>query len=184
MPEALTGAFQTYWDDMERCRQAKAYWSLLHVAVCIPDICCALQSADGETRRKRYIKWCNRWLNNPRLNGAERYRMRCKLLHQGRASRDKRGRYAGFSFGQPSGDGVVDHMRPERRVLHLDVDELFKETKDGVERWIKSLEANPLGRKARDVEKHLKFLVKVKPIVIVTLGTGEIERIDTVIQTN
>jgi len=110
--------------------------------------------------------------------------MRCKLLHQGRASRDRRGRYSGFSFGQPSGDGVVDHLRVERRVLHLDVDELLKETKDAVERWIKSLETNPLGRKARDVEKHLKSLVKVKPAVIVTLGTGGIERVDTVIKTN
>ena len=47
----LDKAFQTYWEDMERCRGAKAYWCLLHVTVCFPDICAALQSVLATTRQ-------------------------------------------------------------------------------------------------------------------------------------
>ena len=180
----LAAAFQTYWDDAEKCRAAGAYWSLLHVTVCIPDICSALQAIDGETKRKSYVKWCNRWFGNPKLNGAERYRMRCKLLHQGRASRDKRGRYAGFSFGQPSEGGIVEHMRLERRALHVDVGELLRETKEAVGRWAEWLEANPRTRKARNAEKHLKYLVTIKPTVITAFGPTGIVRFETVNKTS
>lgn len=175
----LAAFFETYWDDLEKCRGAKAYWSLLHVIVCLPDICSALESASGETKKRRYVKWCNRWFKNPKLNGAERYRMRCKLLHQGRASRDRRGRYAGFSFGQPSSDGSVDHMRLDRRILEIDVGELFKETKDAVGLWLESLEATPRGHKIRNVKKNLKSVVKVRAAVITTPGTGGVVIFET-----
>jgi hypothetical protein len=51
----LGKAFKIYWDDVERCRLAEAYWSLLHVTICLPDICAALQSPNGETNGKLYI---------------------------------------------------------------------------------------------------------------------------------
>lgn len=55
----LDQAFQTYWDDIGRCRQAKAYWSLLHVTICLPAICAALQAINGEAGKKLYIAWCD-----------------------------------------------------------------------------------------------------------------------------
>ena len=79
-------AFSAYWQDMDRCRNARAFWSLLHVTICLPDICAALQSENGETKGARYISWCDKYLLNPMLSGSERYQMRCKVLHQGRAS--------------------------------------------------------------------------------------------------
>ena len=52
---ALDKTFQMYWDDMDRCRAGDAYWSLLHVTVCLPDICAALESDDGRTNQKLHI---------------------------------------------------------------------------------------------------------------------------------
>ena len=157
----LTAAFQTYWDDMQRCQQAKAYWSLLHVTACLPDICAALQSANGEATRQRYADWCDKYLPNANLSGAERYIMRCKILHQGRASTDKPGRYTGFAFGQPAASGAADHMRVDGSILHLDVGELARETQHGVEAWIRWLEANPSSPEAINVQKNLPSLVRV-----------------------
>src|SRR5438128_1754411 len=137
----LAAAFKTYWDDMEKCRAAKAYWSLLHVTICLPDICAALQWPDAETTRARYIAWAEQFLHDPILTGAERYRMRCKVLHQGRARTNQPGRYSGFAFGQPSETGEVDHNRVDGSILHLDVGKLADETKAGVERWIAEITA-------------------------------------------
>ena len=95
---ALETAFQVYWNDMTKCVHAKAYWSLLHVTVCIPDICAALETPGGNVG-KRYTRWCKAHLTDPTLSAEERWIMRCKVLHQGRAKTDKQGRYTGFAFG-------------------------------------------------------------------------------------
>jgi hypothetical protein len=46
-PEELEKAFAVYFDEIERCRRAGAYWALLHVVVALPDICAALESENG-----------------------------------------------------------------------------------------------------------------------------------------
>lgn len=160
-PGALATAFQTYWDEMERCRLARAYWSLLHVCVCLPDICAALESSDGVAHGWLYSAWCDKYLDHPLFSGAERYDMRCKVLHQGRATTEKTSRYTGFAFGQPSDSGAVDHLRVEAGTLHLDVGELARETHQGMQDWIAWLEANPSSTQAAHVQQHLPSLVKV-----------------------
>ena len=46
-PGSLDSAFQIYWDEMDRCRAARTYWALLHVTICLPDICAALERRTG-----------------------------------------------------------------------------------------------------------------------------------------
>ncbi len=158
----LGPAFDIYWDDMDRCRKAGAYWSLLHVTVCLPDICAALQSDDGETSKGRYIAWCDQHLSDPSLSGAERYRMRCKVLHQGRATVDQAGRYGGFSFAQPAATGQIDHKRLEGNTFVLDVGQLSEEARLAVAQWVCGLEANPASSEALNVERNLHTLVRVR----------------------
>lgn len=160
-------AFRTYWNDMDSCIQAKAYWSLLHVTVCLPDICAALQSAKGESSKKMYIVWCEQYFNDKRLSGDERYLMRCKLLHQGRAKANQKGRYGEFAFGQPDQQtGYTDHMRVCDNTLHVDVGELATETKDAVEKWIKERKTSPKAVESVNVVKNLPLLVSVNPFVV------------------
>jgi hypothetical protein len=169
-PGDLSKAFKTYWDDMKKCRRVKAYWSLLHVTVCIPDICSALESNDGWSSGPRYIDWCDQWSNDPvssvqvKLSGIDRYVIRCNVLHQGRASGGAKrlsSQYSEFCFDRPSNSNESDHMRVDGSTLHLDVGKLAEAAKNAVERWTESLEANPRTPKACNVEKHLKSLVKV-----------------------
>ena len=164
----LGPAFEIYWDDMDRCRKGGAYWSLLHVTVCLPDICAALQSDDGETSRTQYIAWCDQHLPDPSLSGAERYRMRCKVLHQGRATVDQAGRYGGFSFAQPAATGDIDHKRLDGNTLILDVGRLSEEVRLAVGQWICRLEANPANSEAQNVERNLPTLVRVRQFPLPT----------------
>ncbi len=164
-PGQLHAAFNMYWNDMDRCSTAGAYWSLLHVTVCLPDICAALESSDGETKPSRYVRWCDKYLPDPLLSGAERYRMRCKVLHQGRAGTDQpAGRYIGFSFGQPSAGGAVDHRRVDGTTLNLDVGTLAQDAKDGVARWIQQLETNLGSPEALNTFRNLQSLVQVRQL--------------------
>ena len=163
---ALSSAFSTYWQDMNLCRANKAYWCLLHVTICLPDICAALQSNTGETSGGLYKKWCDQFLNDPRLTGAEAWEMRCKVLHQGRATTTKPGRYYGFAFGQPALNGTVDHKRINGNVLHLDVGMFSDEMKQAVEKWIHHIESNLQSTQAVAVEKNLSSLVKVTSVRI------------------
>jgi len=164
----LSPAFDIYWDDMDRCRKGGAYWSLLHVTVCLPDICAALQSDDGETNQRRYVAWCDEHLHDPLLSGAERYRMRCKVLHQGRATVDQAGRYGGFSFAQPATDGQIDHKRLEGNTFILDVGRLSEEARLAVGQWICRLEANLASSEALNVERNLPTLVRVRQFPLPT----------------
>jgi len=164
-PGSLQSALATYWDEMTRCRNSGAYWALLHVTVCLPDLCAALQSANGEADGQRYAKWCDVYVANSLLSGKERYRMRCKVLHQGRATTDQASsRYAGFSFGQPSSQGHVDHLRVDGDCLNVDVGRLADEMQAGVVRWAQALEANPNSADARHAFKNLPSLVRVRQL--------------------
>jgi len=158
---SLNSAFKIYWDEMVRCRKGRAYYALLHLTVCLPDICAALQSANGETKGARYKAWCDQYLTNPKLTGAERWDMRCKVLHQGRASIPP-GRYDGFSFSQPAATGEVDHERLDGKTLILDVGKISDEMKTAVEAWISRLESNLSGADALNTAKNLPSLIQVR----------------------
>jgi hypothetical protein len=157
----LSTAFKVYWDDAERCREAKAYWCLLHVTACLPDVCAALQSRNGKADSEKYKKWSDKYFKQDALTGVERYEIRCKVLHQGRARASKKGRYTRFAFGQPGASGTVDHLRVDGRSLHIDVAKLYSETRQAMREWIVELESNPTSAKANYAAKNLPLLVHV-----------------------
>ena len=132
----LSNAFKMYFDDAQRSLEAKAYWCLLHITVCLPDVCAALQSRNGETDAEKYKKWCDKYFKQDALTGIERYEIRCKILHQGRSRASKKLRYTGFAFGQPDAFGRVDHLRVDGCTLHIDVGELHRETRNAIRAWI------------------------------------------------
>ncbi len=166
MKSALQQRFKTYFDDMQKCLSSGAYWSLLHVVVCLPDICAALASSDGRSEGQRYIKWCDRFTHDPALTGAERWVLRCKVLHQGRAATGKSGRYTAFAFGKPAETGEIDHKRVQATTLHLDVGELAREATTAVNGWIAWLASNSASNEAKNVSKNLPALVQVTTHVV------------------
>ena len=161
-PGQLDHALQPYWHEMRTCRQHRAYWALLHVTVCLPDICSALESESGRAKRKKYENWCERYLTHPKLSAAERYDMRCLVLHEGRTETREPARYERYSFGQPTYAGQADHMRVEERTLHIDVDRLSQEVQNAAGRWIEEMEAESSGHRGEYVAANLSSLVRVE----------------------
>ena len=179
----LSTAFKIYWDNAERCIQAKAYWFLLHVTVCLPDICAALQSRDGVARPEKYKKWSDKYFRQDALTGLERYEIRCKVLHQGRV-RSKRGRYSGFAFGQPDASAKVDHLRVDGRTLHIDVAMLYDETRRAIRAWIIELESNPTSDKASYAAKNLPLLAHVSNQSVPLATSGPLQSFIVMSKTN
>ena len=67
---------------------AQLYYLTLAGTLVIPDMCGALESADGEATGAKYIAWVDTWVVpaywDGFLTGADCYRFRCSFLHQGR----------------------------------------------------------------------------------------------------
>lgn len=161
----LERGFKTYFEEMDRCREAKCYWALLHVVVMLPDVCAALESESGEAGGGGpYIAWSKANFTGHYLSAADRYEIRCALLHQGRTTVDA-GRFASYSFVQPSASGEVAHnwVTPEDRNITLDVGEMARDTTAAIRSWFEKLQLPENSRKLKNVERHLHWLAKEKP---------------------
>ena len=77
----LEAALEPYFREMKGCYDYLLGWALLHLVVCMPDICAAL--THGDTTGSRYRQWCVDYLPSSVVNEHERYQIRCKLLHEG-----------------------------------------------------------------------------------------------------
>jgi hypothetical protein len=63
-------------------------WVLaLSATLALPDVCGAIDADNGQASGRAYRQWCTEYLsgNYPALDPAELWKMRCGLLHQGRA---------------------------------------------------------------------------------------------------
>lgn len=172
--EELMDAFKIYWSELELCRSAGAYWALLHVTVCLPDICAALQSHNGRTNGNKYRAWCGRFLTNPLLSANERWLMRCAVLHQGRSKLPVGSRYTGFSFSRPNAQRQVLHNEVEGTTLIQDVDVLSREVTTGVIDWMIKIALSPGTVEAEHVAKNLPRLIRVREFPLPALAGSPI----------
>lgn len=145
----------------------RAHWALLHVTVCLPDICAALESDDGTTRKSLYVDWCHRYVADQQLSGEELYGIRCKVLHEGQATAKDSPRYGGYAYAEPASLFEAYHKQVElqqdgTQQLVLDVTELSRDVERGVNTWIQHLEANPASPEAVNTQRHIPFLVRTR----------------------
>jgi hypothetical protein len=159
--EQLENAFLMYFEEMQRCHDQNLGWALVHLVVCMPDICAALEY--GQTSAQRYEDWCATWMTPGPLNQWERYQIRCKLLHEGSslpAPRNQNAviRWDNFRF-MPPGSGR--HGESEGRTLLLDVGVLHGEVVAGMHTWFAAVEAGTTAG-AANVTANLQKLVTVE----------------------
>jgi hypothetical protein len=159
--DALEQAFHVYFDEIDRCVKAECYWSLLHVVVSLPDICGALESANGWATETKHVDWCGRYLPTDEILSAGDYRnIRNLVLHQGR-TRTRTGRY--YKFTRPTSTGNrVHRLMWSSEIVVLDVGELAKEIVAGVRGWFADLQSPPASERRANVAKNLQSLVIVK----------------------
>jgi hypothetical protein len=165
----LTDAFRAPLAEMDRCVTGQCYWALLHLAVVIPDICSALEAANGKATKAGYIDSCQRMFPPAPpapLTPLERYEIRCIVLHQGRTLASK-GRYTYYKFVPPSPPGIEAHgIQMASDQITLGVVEMAEETKLALGDWFQDLQDPAEAQRRARVAQNLPTLVtlKVQPL--------------------
>ncbi len=135
-------------DLIQQIRAAKAkglYYVALFSALALPDICSALEAADGLATGARYIDWFNRNVA-PRysgsLDGETCWQFRCSMLHQG-TTQHPRGRYARVLFLEPSATGLIMHNKVINDALNIDVRIFCEDLCAAVDAWLPAAQQLP-----------------------------------------
>jgi hypothetical protein len=167
--QQLEQLFGVYLPDLDNLRSSKCYWPMLHVILSMPDICAALESNRGETSAAQYRDWCSRYLTSPFLTPADRYKMRCSVLHQGSSKPDSKGvasQYASFSFVDPENAPLGSHGRITQHSdglnLTLDIAMLADEMAGAVRQWFAELQKSSNSHLLANIAHNKGGLVRVQ----------------------
>lgn len=123
------------------------YLLSLYSALTLPDICGAIDSADGEASGKKYREWYEKYIgpNYHHIDSIECYNLRCKVLHQGKTESKKASDYYSFiAFAEPVpkeqgkisiniGKSEIDGIAGPKSI---DVIEFILAIVAGVEEWM------------------------------------------------
>lgn len=103
------------------------YFVSLMSALAIPDICGALESANGLASGKKYEKWFDVWVlkkyqiqGTTSLSGSDCYMLRCAALHQGRMTHPNSA-HNGVIFLKPGAANAKFHNNILNGYLNIDI---------------------------------------------------------------
>jgi hypothetical protein len=168
-PDQLERMFALHMRVLKLHESVECYFAVLHVVLALPDICGALESDDGVSKGCRYRKWCNDNLPCAFLTGADRYKLRCAVLHQGSSLPDDKGPksdYASFSLVTPDNVPAEAHgqitSKPDGLNLTLDVAQLADEMATGLRRWFADLQCPEHAARLANVVKHRDTLMRIQ----------------------
>ncbi len=152
---------KTITDEIERALSSKLYYLAVVVALGLPDVCAALESADGTTSGRQYQAWCDAWFlpSYPPLTSQDLYSMRCGVVHQGRLGHPKM-QYARVLFTLPDASGNVYHRNVINDALNLDVVTFCRDMIRAAERWYAAKQGDPsvVANMPRLVQFHARGL--------------------------
>lgn len=150
-------------DQISGAMQAGQYYVALFCALMVPDICGALQSADGEARADRYRDWYDLHLA-PRytfgtrvvLSAEDCYYFRCSMLHQGSTQHSK-GQYERVLFIEPDATTTVVHASTADGALIIDVRIFCSDIVEAATQWLDG------ARHSENVKTNLTKLIRRYP---------------------
>lgn len=111
------------------------YYLALQSSLTLPDICGALQSADGKATGKKYCDWYDTFAKEPcplALNGNDCYYFRCSCLHQG-SSRHVKSSYSRIMFLVPN--KTIIHNCILNNALCIDINHFCRNIIESVRKW-------------------------------------------------
>jgi len=124
---------------------AGLYYVALVSALALPDICAALESADGQASKDKFEAWFNMYVApryNGFLDGETCYYFRCSMLHQG-STQHPRGRYSRIIFVEPGRSDIVLHKNIMNDALNIDVRIFCEDLCGAAERWWQGAATQP-----------------------------------------
>lgn len=132
---------------------ANLYYVALFPSLALPDICGALESANGEASPTKYAGWFDRWVTpnytvqgRVFFSGEDCYYYRCSLLHQG-SSQHRKSTYSRVLFVEPGASTNVFHMNILNDALNIDVRLFCTDIVGAAEMWLAQVQNTPEFRK-------------------------------------
>jgi hypothetical protein len=123
------------FNEIERGLDAGVYHLSLGMALCIPDICAALQSEDGKTSGAKYKAWYEKYVGKKfQMSASDCYYFRCSFLHQG-STQHERSQYKQIIFVEPSPIGTF-HNNILNDALNIDVRIFCKDIIKSARKWM------------------------------------------------
>ena len=135
-----------YLTQIEAALRCKLYYLAFTASLALPDICGALQAADGRASGQRYIDWFDQWVGPAYpvfFDGAECYVLRCAYLHQGRGSHAN-SQYKRVIFIEPGASGIYAHLNVLNDALNLDLPTFCQDVINGARNWLAASTENEL----------------------------------------
>lgn len=144
-------------DQLEASLEQPIYFLSLFMALVVPDIAGALESADGLASGKKYAAWYDKWArpqygavlrenlppqaaahaggSESPMTGEACYRFRCSLLHQGTTQHPK-SPYSRIIFVEPNTPGIAMHGNILKDALNIDARYFCREIILGARAWL------------------------------------------------
>ncbi len=170
--QELKDAFSIYFNEIDRCEQAKCYWALLHILLAIPDICASLDDKYREVG-DGYVYWCDAYIpKSTNISSSDRYQMRNSLFHSGSSSVKNKGKkhqssYFHFSFIDPDSFDVSMHdtIDASSKILNVHIKVMVEEIKQALENWFYALQKDQTTMAT--VQSKINFLSRSQPKKII-----------------
>jgi len=118
------------------------YYCALFVSLSLPDICGAMESADGVATGDKYKKWVDDYVAHKYsglITGEDCYFFRCSLLHQG-ISHHPKSCYSRVIFVEPLATTNILHCNILGDALNIDVRIFCRDILEGAEQWLERVE--------------------------------------------
>jgi hypothetical protein len=133
------------------------YYVALHGALTLPDLCGALESANGRSTGPKYKAWLRANVPDQADQAEEIYGLRCSLLHQGHAT-PKNSSFP-IAFMAP-GSGQLHNLSTqvgEDRVGWLSIEMFVAEITTGAENWLAEF------GETTTVKRNLEKFARLRP---------------------
>ncbi|PGU29604.1 hypothetical protein COD66_23150 [Bacillus cereus] len=129
------------FNEIERGLDAGVYHLSLGMALCIPDICAALQSDDGKASGRKYKEWYNKYVGDKlRMSADDCYYFRCSFLHQGSTQHEK-SKYKRIIFVEPNSNFFF-HNNILNDALNIDVAQFCRDLTESARKWLEDVKAD------------------------------------------
>jgi hypothetical protein len=140
---------ESFFLEIEKCLEARLYYSALANSLILPDICGSLATENGGSTPVKYRDWYKKYVQPQYkvLTANECYYFRCSFVHQG-STHHPNIRYGKILFVPPGSSRVslknVICAVNNTQVIFIDLEEFCQNMVIGGRKWFGEIQSNAI----------------------------------------
>jgi len=146
-----------FTDAIRKSTQDENWFAALFLALCLPDICGALETPEENTD-VRYKRWFNANLAqqySPMFSAEDCYYFRCSCLHQG-LDKHNRLSHERIHFITPPPNKSIVHRNKLNNVLQMQIDIFCTDMADAVDNWYENT-----AKSSTTIQERINDIIKI-----------------------